>query len=368
MKFSCERDSILKEIAIAQEIIASRNALSILSNVLLEIRDNSLLIRATDLKVRFETLIPVEVHEPGQTTTLCEKLGGILRSLPSGEIEFQELGDDHFVIIPRFKKIDFRLKTISADKYPEVPTVDPGDFFQIPQSEFIEMISQTIFAVSNDEARYFMNGVCFEKNEDGILMVATDGKRLAYINKKVEGAIPDFEQVIVPPKILGLVKKLASGEGVISIAITDKNIFIEFDSQKLSSSLIEGPFPKYQRVIPEKQEYNISIVREEFNDALKRVSLMAERSKRVYMDIAPNIILLRTDVSEIGTASEEIPCKYEGPEVTVALNVMYISDPLRVIDTDEISIQFTEATKAISMNATPEKDFFHIVMPMNLND
>ena len=368
MKFSCEKDVILKEMAIAQEIISSRNALSILSNVLLEAKENTLFIRATDLKVCFETCIPVEVQDPGKTTTFCERLSGILRSLPSGEIEFLELGDDHFVIAPRFKKIDFRLKTIVADKYPEVPVVDSSAFFQIPQTDFIEMVNQTIFAVSDDETRYFMNGVSLEKAENSIIMVSTDGKRLAHVSKEFAEEIPDFEQIIVPPKILGLVKKLASGEGTISLAITDKHIFMEFDNQKISSALIEGPFPKYKRVIPENQEYQILIDREKVSDALKRVSLMVEKSRRVYMDISENNLVLRSDVSDIGTAREEVPCKYEGPDMTVALNFMYLSDPLRVITTEEISMQFTEPSKAISINAVPSDDFFHIVMPMNLSD
>ena len=189
MKFSCEKDNILKEMSIAQEIISSRNPISILSNVLLETRENSLLIRATDLKVWFETTIPVEVHDPGKTTTFCDRLSGILRTLPNGEIEFLELVDDHFVIAPRFKKIDFRLKTLAADKYPEIPIADENSFFQISQSKFIEMISQTIFAVSDDETRYFMNGISLEKDGNALVMVSTDGKRLAYTKKEFDNPI-----------------------------------------------------------------------------------------------------------------------------------------------------------------------------------
>lgn len=368
MKFSCKRDLLLKEITLAQEIIASRNALSILSNVLLEADTNNLTIKASDLKVYFETVIPVEVQDPGKTTTFCEKLSGILRTLPEGEIEFHELSDDHFVIAPQSRKIDFRLKTISAEKYPEMPQANSDLFFQIPQKEFIEMITQTIFAVSDDVTRYFMNGVSLEKDENSIIMVSTDGKRLAYVKKEFGEQFPDFEQIIIPPKILGLVKKQASGEGQLSVAITDKHVFMEFDNQKISSSLIEGPFPKYRRVIPESQKQHLLVSRMELSDALRRVSLMVEKSKRIYMEISENNLVLKSDVSDIGTAREEIPCNYSGPDIIIALNFLYLSDPLRVIRTDEVSIQFTELTKAITINAVPEKDFFHIIMPMNSSE
>lgn len=368
MRFSCERDSILKEISVAQEIISSRNALSILSNVLLEAEDDSLLIRATDLKVSFETRIPVDVTEPGKTTTFCEKLSGILRTLPSGEIEFSEQEGERFIIAPRFKKIDFRLKTMAADKYPEIQIADRDKLFQIPQDEFIEMIGQTVFAVSDDETRYFMNGVFFEKSGDSVIMVATDGKRLAYISKQFGTPVPDFSGVIIPPKILALVKKLASGEGMISLAISEKHVFMEFDNQKISSALIEGTFPNYQRVIPDQQEHSLKVNRAELNEGLKRVSLMVERSRRIYMDLSENQITLRSDESDLGIGKEDIPCEYSGPETTIAMNFTYLSDPLRVIEGDEIIMEFTETTRAISINAVPQADYFHIVMPMNLND
>ncbi|MFW5777226.1 MAG: DNA polymerase III subunit beta, partial [Spirochaetota bacterium] len=141
MKFTCERDVIMKEISVAAEIISSRNALSILSNVYIEAGENELTIRATDLKVGFETKLPVEVAEPGSTTVFCDKFLGILRSLPSGEVEFEQEDSERFVIRPLFKKIDFRLKSISSDKYPEVQFAPPESYFEFPQADLITMIT-----------------------------------------------------------------------------------------------------------------------------------------------------------------------------------------------------------------------------------
>ena len=144
MKFTCDKASILREVSIAQEIISSRNALSILSNVLIEVADNTLILKATDLKVGFETQVPVEVAVPGSTTIYCDKFLGILRSLPDGEIEFEQQ-DNRLIIRPLFKKIDFQLKSITSDKYPEIQDVAPDTYFQVPQNDLIEMINQTIF-------------------------------------------------------------------------------------------------------------------------------------------------------------------------------------------------------------------------------
>lgn len=367
MKFSCERDVIMKEISIASEIISSRNALSILSNVLLHAEDNELTVRATDLKVGFETKIPVDVSEPGSTTVFCDKFLGILRSLPSGDVEFEHEDSERFVIRPLFKKIDFRLKSISSDKYPEVLLAPPESYFEFPQADLIEMVTQTIFAVSDDETRYFMNGVFLENTDGKLAMVATDGRRLSYISHATGVSIPEFNGVIVPPKILNLIRKLASGEGTVQLAVAEKNVFVQFDSQRVSSALIEGQFPNYRRVIPESQHYRVLVRRDELQEALKRVSLLVEKSRRIYLTVASEGITLKSEESDIGQATEEISCQYDGPETTLALNFTYLMDPLRVIDSEEITLNFTESNKAITIHPEPHADYFHIVMPMQLD-
>jgi DNA polymerase-3 subunit beta len=181
MKFTCERSLLLKEIAIANEIIASKNAISILSNIYLEAKDGSLVIKATDLKVNFETNVPVDVLEKGSVTVYGEKFYGILNSIPDGEVEF-ELANGKININTKAKTAKVQLKCIASDNFPEFG-VSGKEFFEMPIKNLKEMIRQTIFAISDDETRYFMNGVFFEKSEGKFTMVATDGRRLACIEK-----------------------------------------------------------------------------------------------------------------------------------------------------------------------------------------
>jgi DNA polymerase III subunit beta len=367
MKFTCDKNSILREIAIAQDIISSRNVLSILSNVLIEAANDTLYIKATDLKVGFETKIPVQAQEPGSTTVFCEKFLGILRALPDGEIEFEQQ-DSRLIIRPVGKKIDFQLKSITAEKFPELQNVSEDKYFSLAQKDLIEMISQTIFAVSDDETRYFMNGVYLEKKEDGLIMVATDGRRLSFIQKPYESEVPDFDPIIIPPKVLGIVRKLISGEGNIDIAVSEKYIFFRFEGQSIFSNLIEGQFPNYQRVIPETQENSIKVDKKDFMEALKRVSLLVEqKSRRIYLSVNGDVLMLKSEESDIGVAKEEVACEFSGPETNIALNYVYLEEPLKVIDEDSISIQFTEPTKAITVVSDPNKDYLHIVMPMQID-
>ncbi|MCL2878766.1 MAG: DNA polymerase III subunit beta [Treponema sp.] len=365
MKFTCNRSVLLKEVAMANEIIASKNAISILSNIFIEAADDCLLIKATDMKVNFETRVPVQVVEPGAVTVFGDKFFGILNSIPDGDIEFEQ-SEGKITIKTTVKKARFQLKNTTSEKFPEF-TASVNEFFEIPVLDFKNMILQTVFAVSDDETRYFMNGVFFEKAEDKLSMAATDGRRLACISKQA-AAVKDFSGVIIPPKILNIIMKRAGDEGMVGISVTDKTVFIQFGAYKLSSVLIEGQFPNYRRVIPENQRSSLSVNRLEMLDALKRVSLLVEqKSHRVYLGLKTGALSIYCEENEIGNAREEIPCKYDGEEISIALNYRYIEEPLKVIKTEEINIQFSEPTKAITINAVPQEDFFHVVMPMQLD-
>ncbi|MDR2186360.1 MAG: DNA polymerase III subunit beta [Treponema sp.] len=366
MKFTCERSVLLKEIAIAQEIISSKNPISILSNIYLNAENDFLVIKATDIKVNFETKVPVTVTEPGSTTVIGEKFLGILNSIPEGDLEFEQ-NDARINIKPAAKKIRFQLKSIASDKFPEFPVSGNAGFFDLPVRDFKDMILQTVFAVSDDETRYFMNGVFFEKQDDKLIMVATDGRRLAFVSKNYDN-IKEFTGIIIPPKILAIIIKRAGDEGSISVSVTDKTVFVQFGSYQLSSVLIEGQFPNYKRVIPENQTNIITVNRVEMLDALRRVSILVEqKSRRIYMGVSSGVMTISSEESDIGAAKEEISCKYDGPDISMALNYRYIEEPFKIMSEEEVSIQFSDPNKAVTLMPSPEKDFFHIIMPMQLD-
>lgn len=367
MKFTFDRDAMIKEIAVAQEIITNKSAISILSNILLEADSDTLTIKATDSSVNFMTRIPVEVSEGGSTTVYCDKFMSILSSSPAGEIEFNQ-EDVKVTIRPRSKKIKFQLKSIASDKFPPVNSAENVPFFDVPAKDFKEMISQTIFSVSEDPNRYFMTGVFFEKKGDDLALVATDGRRLAYAGKKIAQGVPDFPSAIVPTKILGCILKNAPSEGNIRLAVVDKMIFAQFGSYEFSSLLLDGQFPNYQKVIPEHQEYSFQVSKSDLDSALKRTTIMIDKKvSRLLFKIAPGTLTLVSPETDLGTADEEIPCKYDGEEVVIALNYLYVTEPIKVIETDSIVFEFTESMKAVTMRPDPAADYFHIIMPMNVN-
>jgi DNA polymerase III subunit beta len=368
MKFTCSREDILKEISIAQEVISSKNSLSVLSNVLLTAAKGELKLQATDLKVGFETSLPVEIIQEGTTTAFCDKLLNILRSLPEGDVELEQADPTMLRIRPLSKKVDFQLRCIPSDKYPELARAADNMYFEFPQKDFNEMVSRTLFAVSDDETRYFMNGIFLEKRDDSLIMVATDGRRLSFISRKIPVRMENMKGVILPPKILTIVRKLSSGEGSLSLALTDKNVFIRMGATRLSSNLIDGQFPDYRRVIPDNQKYRASVEKKALEDALRRVSLLVEqKSRKVVFSLEGSTLTIMSKESELGIATEELPCEYSGPSMSFAVNCLYMSEPLREIGSESVTMEFSDVNKAITLKPAPEEGYTNIIMPMQLD-
>ena len=237
------------------------------------------------------------------------------------------------------------------------------------------MIKQTIFAVSDDKNRYFMTGVYLEKTGDTFTMVATDGRRLSCVNKTGFN-VPDFQPAIVPVKILSCVLKNAPDEGNIKIAIVEKSIFIKFANLEFSSVLIDGQFPNYQKVIPENLTKSIMVNKNDLDAALKRTTIMVDKKvSRIIFKISSGVLKLISPESEIGTADEEIPCRYDGQSISMALNFTYVTEPLKVIDSENVVFDFNinetsgdeeaNITKAVIMRSEPAADYIHVIMPMN---
>ncbi len=365
MKFTCEKEPLLKEMLIAHDTISTKSTISILSNVLLTAEKNTLRIMATDLKVAFSSSVAIQMKQAGTIVCFCDRLMEILRSLPDGEIDFTLDENQVLSIIPRTTKASFRLKCIPADKFPVQQEVDEKQFVEFAQKDFIDMIQKTIYAISDDETRFFLNGVYFEKIDGKLNMVASDGRRLALITKNAEKLKGSFPGVIIPPKILNIVKKNASGEGNLLFAITDKNIFIKLENRLFSSNLIEGKFPNYQKIIPEKNEYKVNVKRRTLEESLKRVSILIENKTRsVLFQFSDKNLVISSEESEIGKAQEEIGCDYAGPELTITFNYFYLLEPLRVIEGDTVELEFNDARRAVILRPQGDAAYFNIIMPL----
>ncbi len=367
MKFVCNKNNILKELSNALDFTSQRNTLAVYANVCLILEGNNLTLKATDQKMSYVSELTVDGLQDGSTTVVCDKFLNIIKNLPDSNIVFED-SEDKIKISPEGTSIEFKLRTIEASAFPSLVFGDESGYFRISQKDFTDMIGQVIFAVSDDESKYAMNGALLEKDGTGLIMVGTDGRRLSYINRQIGTEIPDFPKATIPSRFLNLIKKLSVGEGDFEINVGNNSISLRFGSCTISSSLIKNDFPAYRRVIPENQSKVCIVNINTFSDALKRVSLLVENKfKKIILEFNENKMTVYCDESDIGAGREEIECRYEGEPQRCAMNYTYLLSPLKMMDGEEARIEFSEPGRPFTLKSEPERDYLHVIMPMNLN-
>jgi DNA polymerase-3 subunit beta len=366
MKFSCEKKALVKEIAVAMDIIASKSIISILSNVYLEAEDTTLKIRATDVKVNLSTFLPVTVDESGSISIPASSFYKLITSLPDGHLIFEQADNKIKVTIEENKSIKANLKTISSERYPEFPNSESINFFEISIKEFRDLAVQVKFSVSADQTRVPMTGVFFEKADGKLIMVATDGRRLSYSFKDIGAITEDFTGVIVPPKIIDIFLKRSGEEGNVAIGISDKMVFLKFGNYLFSSQLLEAKFPDYKRVIPEGHTKYFIFNRENVLIAIRRSISTLDGVYRILLVLSENLLTVKVEENDqtSGDFEESLPCEYSGEEITFIMNPQYLLDPLNAITSENVKITFSEPGKTVVIKSEPESDYLHIAMPI----
>jgi len=366
MKFTIDKKELFYILQIAQDVISAKNFVSILSNISMSLLKNTLTLQATDTNTYFKASLLVDnFSEDEKSITIhCETCYRAVQSLIEKELTFEMLEENRLILTPSQGNVKFTMNTLPFDEFPSFIKAPEDVFFSLSREKLEKMIHETVFAVSDDESRFFMNGVYMQIEDNNLLFVATDGKRLSYSKTFLSDVPTSFDGVIIPPKILKLLMKLLQKEGEVKIGIYEKTIYFSFQNIIISSILIEGPFPDYMRVIPKTQDYSLNVKTSHFINALKRVSLFTEKSKRIFCLFAKNTITLYSEEIERGYVKETIFCEYEGPEMKFSFNYQYLLDPLLILN-DEVNIKFSDPHKVITI--TGDENSIHIIMPMRVD-
>ena len=368
MKFTTSREALLKAITIAQDVITNKSPVSILSNVLLQTAENKIIVKATNSTVNLITSFGAEIEEEGELTLFCDKFLTIINSLPMGDVEILTKDNEVFVQ-PIGKKVKFKIKSLAADKFPIINSFNSENSIEVAVKDFKNLIRNTIFAVSTDPNRYIMTGCYLCKKDNLLTMVATDGRRMSVCN--CVDFNESFTSALIPTKILSVLEKFCSDEGNIQINSTERTFSVKADNFVISTGLIEGQYPKWEKVIPENLDKTITVSKKDLEDALKCASIMVQKNGRVQMKVEQNKLEIASPDTEIGSSNQEISAVYEGESVNIALNALYLSDVLKVIPAESISIDFAinedkKVTKALIIRESNANKtaYTHIIMPM----
>lgn len=368
MKLEIQKKDLLSLLSRTQNIVEKRNTMPILVNVLLEAKDNLLKVYATDLEVSLTDSANVNIKDSGKVAVSAKSLFEITKELLDGPIQLIKK-ENNWLEIKQGKFLS-KIIGVAAEEYPVFPTYSSENFSKINASELKYMIDKTIYSVSNDETRYHLNGVYFEKAEkDIITMVATDGHRLSLIKKQFKNlSLAEKIGVIIPKKGLFEIKKLIeSNVDDVFIAVEGSQFILKSNSCILMIRLIEGKYPNYNQFIPQKFNYNIVIKRDIILSSLKRVSLLAnQKSKAIMMSFSNNKLEIASNNPELGDAKEEIDIQYKGPDLKVGFNARYIEDVLKNIEQDEVEFELNDQLSPGVLKAHKKDDYINVVMPMRI--
>ncbi len=339
-----------------------------LLNILIEADQNKLSVFATDLEVSLTDSAPAKIHQSGKVAVSAKKLFEIIKELSEGPIKLIKKENNWLTI--EQGKYRSQLVGVSAEEYPIFPTYNSESFLKINGPTLKDMIDKTSFSISNDETRYYLNGVLFEiQPSQGFKMIATDGHRLSFINKQVNDLKNSINQgVIIPRKGLFEIKKLLENvESSVEIAIEGSQFILKFDSTVLMIRLIEGKYPNYNQFIPSKLQQKVIINREKFLGSLKKVSMMAnEKSKAVLLNLSKGKMEISSNNPELGDAKDEIEIQYNGSDMKIGFNARYIQDVLNNMTFDEVDFEFNDQVSPGVIRPHDDKNYTCVVMPMRI--
>jgi DNA polymerase-3 subunit beta len=370
MEFSVKKYDLLEELEMTQGVVERKTTIPILSNLLFEGQGSKLLLTATDLELSICTSCEAKIKKEGSGTIPAKKLLELVRLLPDEEIKFKFL-ENHWVQIQSGRRT-YKMVGMSKDNFPAVPE-PPHALAKIPARLLSGLIARTVFAISVEESRYTLNGGLLIIKPEMAAMVATDGHRLALAETDHKFAGLNNEvRVLVPKKALAEIQRLAAeaGEdGTIEFARDDSYLFFQVGSRRLVSRILTGQFPNYEAVLPRENNKFVVMERNELNDAIRRVSQLADqRSRAVKFSVSTEGVELSAQSPEYGEATETIEKPYKGDPITIGFNAQYLLDFLAAIPDGPVRFELKDEQSAGQIRPEGDEGFRYryVIMPMRI--
>jgi DNA polymerase-3 subunit beta len=372
MKLTIERGALLKSLAHVQSVVERRNTIPILSNVLLEAADSTLALTATDMDLTIVERTGASIAGGGATTVAAHTLFDIVRKLPEGaQVQIDSTADGGQAIL-KAGRSRFVLATLPKEDFPNMGAGELPHTFAIQAKELRSLIDRTRFAISTEETRYYLNGIYVHAATSGevkvLRAVATDGHRLARFEMPLPAGAADMPGVIIPRKAVGELRKLLEeSEDRVDVALSDARIRFSFAEVVLTSKLIDGTFPDYQRVIPTGNDKVMEVDKRNFADAVDRVStISSEKSRAVKLSLKAGNLTLSASSPETGSASEEIEVKYGGADLEIGFNSRYLLDITQQIEGDGAQFSLADAASPTLVRDVADASALYVLMPMRV--
>ena len=374
MEISVSKFELLRELTATQGVVERKTTIPILSNFLFEAADNRLTITATDLDLSLRTSCPAKVKKEGACTIPARKLYDYVKLLPDGDISIKLL-ENHWVNI-RSGRSNTKMVGMARANFPGLPTFPSSSVIKVPAQTLRTMIGRTIFAISNEESRYTLNGGLMVLKAESITMVATDGHRLAHIEKTGEQfEVTGENKTLIPKKAMSELYSLLSAKAdevdFIDFAKDESTLFFRIGERLLTSRQLTGQFPNYEAVLPRETTKSIVVHGADLNTALQRVAQFAdERSRAIRLKLDKNELKISSSSTDAGESEDSIETAYAADPMTIGFNSEYLIDFLKASSAGEVRLEFKDAQSAGQMRPDEGADdgfkYRYVVMPMRI--
>jgi DNA polymerase-3 subunit beta len=372
MKLIIERAALLKALGHVQSVVERRTTIPILSNLLLRAEAGNLALAATDMDLEIVERVPGRIERDGRTTAPAHTLYDIVRKLREGaQIEIEATGDRNTMTLRSGRSV-FTLACLPAEDYPQMASGELPHNFTLTAGELRTLIDRTRFAISTEETRYYLNGIYLHatKNDEVpvIRAVATDGHRLARMEMVLPEGAAGMPGIIIPRKtVIELRKLIEESEEEVQIALSETKIRFTIGGAQLTSKLIDGTFPDYDRVIPLNNDKILEVDCKSFAEAVDRVSTIStEKSRAVKLSLENGNLTLSATSPDSGTATEEIEVRYLAGPLEIGFNSRYLLDITEQIDGEGAQFAMSDASSPTIVRDSADASALYVLMPMRV--
>ena len=371
MEISTSKNDLLKELNLTQGVVERKTTIPILSNLLFEVDGSTLRISATDLDLGMRCGCPAKVQDAGSGTIPAKRLFEIVRSLPDAEVRFKLL-ENHWVQVT-CERSSFKLVGMARDNFPVLPDI-PKPLASLPANVFSAMIQKTIFAISNEESRYTLNGALLVLKPESVSMVATDGHRLALVERDVAvQGLKNELRLLVPKKAMAELLRLVAeveAETAVDISRDESHLFFQIGPRVLISRMLTGQFPNYEAVLPRENTKIVELDKDKTTAAVRRVALLAdERSHAIRLQVDKDKVEISSSSGEFGEAHEVLDAAYDKDAMQIGFNYQYLLDFMSVVgDGGKIRLELKDEQSAGQLRPA-DQDVYryrYVVMPMRI--
>ena len=373
MKINVERGAFLKALGHVQSVVERRNTIPILSNVLIEAAKGRLKLTATDLDIEIIESIPADVLRNGAATAPAHMLYDIVRKMPEGsQVQAELVAGDSGRLLVSAGAIRFELACLPKEDFPQMSAGTLPHRFNLSAADLITLIEKTRFAISTEETRFYLNGIYLHALKEGkasrLRAVATDGHRLARHELDLPEGAKDIPGVIIPRKTVAELRRLLEdADGAIEIGLSDTKVQFRFNSVELTSKLIDGSFPDYQRVIPSGNDKVLTLDAKEFSQAVDRVStISADKTRAVKLNLDSDRLTLSVVNPESGTATEDVGANYRAGPIEIGFNARYLLDITSQITGKDVRFLLADAGSPTLIEDAEDGRTLYVLMPMRV--